>query len=346
MKSIKFYIGMGALGLLVWLLAIGCHHHANTSPPPQTNPATYTYTSTLIATHSPGFFSALWHNRKLFLGTYATNNGGHGDLRCQLCTLESNQVKVLHTFNGESVYHIRGYPGYLFLPVEHGSLYRRNDDGTIIKLLPQRQDWGYYEALWCAGHWFAFEMIDTQESKSATDIYRDGQKWHTTTNWRTKAAVAFNGNLYLSARGINLHTETGIIKMNPETKVEARYKTYIGRRSGAITAYEGAVWTTLDNGLVVNTRGEEYNLGPQRAWFIGEIDGTLFATTGGRWRGVGPSHLYVFNPITRKFEKKLDFPDAEPWWITSAGQVGSYYLVTRNQVGNVGRVYEIVKNEK
>jgi DNA repair protein RadD len=45
------------------------------------------------------------------------------------------------------------------------------------------------------------------------------------------------------------------------------------------------------------------------------------------------------------FEKKLQLPDAEPWDVCQGPSGNQFYLVTRNEKGNLGRVYLIERHK-
>ena len=307
------------------------------SPPTQpVSPAATTYTAQLVAEHQPGFFSCANFNGQILLGTYQDYTNL---MRCQLCELVGNRVKVLHTFDGESVYHIRVFDNYAILPIEQGSLYRY-DAGDVCLLKNKRYHMGFYDFVWLGGHNYSLEKENVYPPNRVA-IYQDLHDWFESADWKAKDMIAFDGKLYCSASGLNNRTEAAIVEIDPNTKAVKLYKSFRWCWPGTLTVYDGAVWMSMDcDGTITNTLGEEFHLG-NHAWFIGKVGNTFFATTGGRWRGVGLSHLWVFDPETRQFIKKLDFPDAEPWFICQAGE-NSFYLVTRNEEeNNLGRVYLI-----
>jgi len=299
----------------------------------------------LVAEHSPGFFSCLWHNGRLYMGTYS--GGTHG--KCQLCRLDGNKVTVVHTFDGESVYHLRGFEDYMIMPIEQGNLYRRDDDGTITKLRDRSMTMGFYDFCWLDSHWYAVEKMNVHPPNQVA-IYKDNNDWFTSTDWKAKDMMPLNGKLYLSATGIGGSAEddgsAAIVQIDPVTKAETFVTSqYHNCWTGGLGIYDGKAWATIDcNGKVFNSAGWSQNLGDQ-GWFVGEIDGNLFATTGGKWRGTGPSHLYIFQKDQNKFVKLMDFPDAEPWSMCRGESSGVYYLVTRNQQGSLGRVYRLSNAE-
>ena len=323
-----------ALILAVASLLLGCGHDRGGVLPPPFSPASYTYTAKLVATHQPGFFSCANWNGRILLGTYQDYSNR---MHCQLCELVGNQVRVIHTFDGESVYHIRAFKDYVILPIEQGGLFRYDASG-VHRLRGKKYHMGFYDFTWLNGHSYALEKANI-DPPNMVAVYRDLHEWFFSTGWKAKDMVASNGKLYFSATGLHNHTEAAIVEVDSVTKRQKVFKSYRWCWSGGLAVYDNAVWMTLDNGLVVNTRGEEYKTGAH-AWYVGEIGGTLFATSGGRWRGKGPGALWMFNSTTRQFEKKLDLPDAELWFMCRAGE-DKYYLVTRNEKGNLGRIYLI-----
>jgi len=324
------------------VLFLGCHHHDPQPPIPPVvdNPASYIYTAKVVDVHQPGFFSCANMDGRILFGTYQDY---HHKMHCQLCELVNGKIKVLSTFEGESVYHIRPYKGYCVLPIEQGNLYSWNGTPTKIKNRTYRM--GFYDFLWLDGHSYAIEKKNVYPP-SVVAIYRDLKPWFFSTGWKAKDLQALGGKLYASATPLNNHTEAAIVEIDPVTKAVKFFKMFRWCWTGGLGIYDGAVWTSFDcDGTFYNTKGEEFHLG-DHGWFIGAVGDTLFATTGGKWRGVGPSHLWVFNPETRKFEKKLDIQDAEPWFMCAGPAGNQYYLVTRNEKeGNLGRVYLITRRK-
>ena len=323
----------------LFLPFLGCHHHhggGSVSPPSQ-NPAAYTYTATEVAHHQPGFFSCANWNGRIMLGTYQDY---HNRMHCQLCELVGNKVNVIHTFEGESVYHVRAFPGYLILPIEQGGLFRY-DAGGVHQLRAKTYHMGFYDFTWLGGHNYALEKANINPPNKVA-VYRDLHDWFFSTGWKAKDAATLNGKLYFSASGLNGHTECAILDLDPATKAVKLYKTYRFAWPGTLAVYDNAVWMTMDNGVITNTRGEEYHVG-DHGWFIGKIGDTLFATTGARWRQSGNGHVFVFDPVRKQFVKVLDLPGiCEPWSMCAGPAGNQYYLVTRNEhKDNLGRVYLI-----
>ena len=339
------YCLIGLLIILGLTFVVGCHHHSNPTPLPAVdNPASYNYAATLVASHQPGFFSCCNMNGRILEGTYQDY---HNKMHCQLCELiNGNQVKVLNTFEGESVYHVRPYDTYVLAPVEQGNMYSVIPGQAPILMKKKSWRMGYYDAFWYKGHCYTLEKANIYPP-SKVAIYQDGKPWFYGTGWKAKDMLPLNDKIYLSATSLNNRTEAAIVSIDIATKAVKFFKSFRWCWTGGLGVYDNAVWASFDcNGTFYNTKGEEFHLG-NHGWFIGPVGETLFATTGGKWRGVGPSHLWVFNPESRQFEKKLDIPDAEAWSICKGPTSNSFYLVTRNEhENNLGRIYLITRVTK
>lgn len=342
MKIRPNFIWGVVIGIMIACMVMffaACHHHTNPpTPQPQPNPASYTYTATLVASHQPGFFSCANFVSRIVLGTYQDY---HNKMHAQLCELIGNKIKVLHTFDGESVYHIRTYPkdDYMILPIEQGNLYRYDSSG-VHELKHRTYHMGFYDFCWLNGHNYSLEKKNIYPP-NVVAIYKDLQSWFLSTGWKAKDMVPFKGKLYCSATGLNNRTEGAIVEIDPATKAVKYFKHFRWCWTGCLNAFDDAVWATFDcDGIVYNTKGEEWHLG-DHGWYVGKIWDTIFATTGGKWRGSGPSHLYVFNSVTRQFEKKLDLDTCEPWFMCAGNQPYTWYLVSRCEKGNIGKVFLI-----
>ena len=137
--------------LMVLFFVTGCHHHSggSTPPPVVNNPASYTYTATVVAQHQPGFFSCWNLGGTLALGTYMDYNHKH-DMQAQLCKLVGNKVVRVKTFRGsESLYNLRPIDATsLFAPGEQGPLYGVKLGGQSWVIHGQHLRMGHYQAEW------------------------------------------------------------------------------------------------------------------------------------------------------------------------------------------------------
>lgn len=329
---------------------LGCHHHhhggGGSVSPPSRNPAAYTYTATEVAHHQPGFFSCAWHNGKLFLGTYQDyDSKGH----CQLCTLEGDRVRVLRTLDGESIYNIRSYDGYLMLPVEQGALWSRNDDGSFTVVQPKYLHMGHYDFQWTPHGWVTSQK-EGITSQNKSQLWLQDRLLLESSEYTWKEFVVKGDFLFVAAYFIHKRTEGGLLRVNAQTGENNLVYSQQGTACYTIGIdCLGRVIYGLQHGATTTIRDETHPFQevPDIAWRIRTVgDATFLLAAEHGWRKDGPSYLYVLNTSTGKFDLKCTIRDAEPWDITSAGSDGVYYLVTRNEhERNLGRVY-LVRRSK
>ena len=327
------------LALAVTLPACG-HHGGGTVSPPSPNPAAYTYTAKVVAQASPGFFSCAWDNG-LYMGTYQDY---HNKMHCYLCELEGNRVVRLHTFSGESIYNIRSYPGYLMLPVEQGALWRYDIGGGYSITHPKHLKMGHYDFSWAPGGWVTSEK-ETITALNRSQLWKNGQLLFESSEYTWKEFVVKGGKVYVAAYFIHRHTEGGILEVNPTTGEARLLYSQPGTSCYCIGVDSlGRVVYALQHGASATIRTLQGAIQeiPDIPWRIRTIAGTTFMTAAEHgWRKGGPSYLYVLNTNNGLFEKKLQLPDAEPWDICQGPSGNQFYLVTRNEKGNLGRVYLI-----
>lgn len=333
--------------IILAFIFVGCHHHSNSNPTPPPE-ASYIYQSTKVAEHSPGFFSCANLNGQILMGTYATNNGGHGALKCQLCTLEGNQAKVLHTFDGESIYNIRPYEDYVLLPAEQGALWGAKPQlGKYWLDHPKHLRMGHYDVAWTKYGLLTSEK-DTISTDNKSQLWLNGKLLYETSDFTWKEFVVKDDFVYVAVYFVWKRTEAGILTVNLKTgEPNLVYSERWGNYS-----YPGMFKGKVFYGIQKGNESEIFKYPhtliqviPDIGWRFKAIGDTFFLTAAEHgWRKGGPSYLYVYNENNGKFEKKLTFPDGEPWDICRGENEGIYYFVTRNQQGNIGRVYKITRH--
>ena len=341
----KYAIIALILALAVLPLSACGHHHGGGSVPPSPtpNPAAYAYTARVVAQHQPGFFSCANHNDRLFMGTYQDyNHKGH----CQLCILEGNRVNVLHTFPGESIYNLRSYQGFLIMPCEQGALWRRNDDNTYMIIHGKHLHMGHYDFAWAPGGWVTSEK-EGITALNRSQLWKNGSLLLEKEEVTWKEFVVLGDKIYVAAYFIHKHTEGGLLEVNANTGESRLLYSQPGTACYTIGLYNGQVYYGLQHGnsTTIRTLQGPIQEIPDIAWRIRAVGDTLFLTAAEHgWRKGGPSYLYVFNPQSGQFEKKLQIPDAEPWDICAGPAGNQFYLVTRNENGNLGRVYLVERH--
>jgi hypothetical protein len=310
------------------------------------NPAAYTYTAAEVAHHKPGFFSCANLAGHILLGTYDAHNGGGGGMKCQLCELRGKTVRVLTSFHGESIYNIRPYQNkYVMLPVEQGALWRLDWPNTFSVVHPKHLRMGHYDFSWSGDDWITSEK-NTITKTNKSQLWKNGNLLYQSSDFTWKEFVIKDGTAYIAAYFIWKRTEGGLLTVNLKTGIPSLVHSERRGACYAVGKYKNDVFYTIQFGK--KTKVYKYPSRfiqeiPDIAWRLREIGGTFFMTAAEHgWRKAGPSYLYVFNPATKLFEKKLRIKDAEPWDICAGENENTYYLVTRNdKEGNLGRVYKI-----
>ena len=300
-----------------------------------------TWAGVEIWSHSPGFFSCGQFQGDVLLGTYWTCISGHAQV------IRLSDHHIISQNSGESVYHIRNQEdAYCYLPHEQGSLYKLTSiSGTPTLIESRHYVMGYYDALDYGGHRYSLEKA-TVYPPNETMIRKDGSAWLHTHGWKAKDMVQLNNSLYFAATGVHNDIKATICRVDIGDKSQHFYKVFNGW-TGYLCTYDGLVWVTFNphGATVYNNAGQVWTLDGNAAWFIGEVNGHLLATsTEGDWRSCsGPSYVYEFNGTD--FIKVLTVPDAEPWNICAGATADKFYFVTRNQCEwcGMGRVYELTR---
>ena len=350
------------LSLIVLVIAIfiigftllGCHHNVTPNPPPVVdNPANYTYTAALIATYQPGFFSCCKMPNALYLGSYMDYNHKH-EMQAQLCRLDENKVTKLRTVRGsESIYNITPIDKTsMFLSCEQGPLLGSDLAGKVWTIHVKTLDMGAYWTDWWEhdgkSEWVTTEK-DTINTSNKSRIWINGKLLYESSDFTWKEGVIIDDTMYISAYFIWKHKEGGLLTVNLKTGEPNLVYSEPDTACYALGKYNGAIYYGLQHNA--ETRIFKYphtfiQTIPDIAWRFRQVDDTFFLTAAEHgWRKDGPSYLYVLNTDTGKFIKKLQLSDVcEPWDIDKGPTANTYYLVSRCEKGNIGKVFLVTKH--
>jgi len=346
---LKTILSLAALAVLS-LPACGHHHGGGSSPPsPAPNPAAYTYTARVVAQHQPGFFSC-WNLGGLFLGTYMDYS--KSDMQAQLCKLEGNHIRVLWVAKGaESIYNIRPIDDKsMFLACEQWRLFGSDTNGHVWTIHPKHLGMGHYQGQWWhhdgIAEWVTTEK-DTVSTSNKSQVWVENKLLYQSSDFTWKEFVIKGNKIYLAVYFVWKHIEGGILEVDLKTGEANLLYHQPGTACYCIGIHRGMIVYGLQHGptTTMRTLNGPFQEIPDIAWRLRSVGDTLFLTCAEHgWRKGGPSYLYVLNPQSGQFEKKLQLDCCEPWDICQGPSGNQFYLVSRCEKGNVGKIYLIERH--